>query len=102
MSETFIHPDLPTGSAFINDKENDPTGRIEVAFKAVLAAAPVETKLRRAQKQKQLAKGNIMDLIEEALSREIISKEEAGLIDLADKARLSAITVDDFAPEELI
>ena len=93
--------DRLTHGIYINDKENDPTGRIEVAFKAVLAAAPVETKLRRAQKQKQLAKGNIMDLIEEALSRDIINKEEADLIDQADKARLSAITVDDFAPEEL-
>ncbi len=93
--------DRLTHGIYINENENDPTGKIEIAFKAVLAAAPVEKKLRQAQKQKKLPKGNIMKLIDEAIAHEIISKEDADLIAQAEKARLNAITVDDFAPEEL-
>ncbi|MGZ8136784.1 MAG: acyl-CoA dehydrogenase domain-containing protein, partial [Methylococcaceae bacterium] len=77
------------------------TGRIEVAFKAVLAAAPVEAKLRIAQKQKQLAKGDPAKVLHEAVNKEIISQQEADLIIAAEQARLVAISVDDFGPEDL-
>ena len=94
--------DRLTYGIYINDKENDPTGRIEVAFKAVLAALPVEAKLQRAQKQKQLPKGDIVTLTEEAMTKKIISKGEAELLMQAEQARVNAISVDDFSSEELM
>lgn len=90
-----------THGIYINDSANDATGRIEVAFKAVLAAAPVEAKIRAAQKQKTLAKGNPLTILPEALALNIITKHEASLLTSADLARLAAIAVDDFSPEEL-
>jgi acyl-CoA dehydrogenase len=90
-----------THGIYINDDANDATGRIEVAFKAVLAAAPVEAKIRTAQKQKKLAKGISLALIKEALSTNIITEHEATLLVSADQARLAAITVDDFSHEAL-
>ena len=93
--------DRLTQGIFINDNPNDATGRIEVAFKAVLAAAPVEAKIRTAQKQKTLPKGNPATLIKDALTKNIITEHEATLLTLADQARLAAITVDDFSPDEL-
>jgi acyl-CoA dehydrogenase len=93
--------DRLTHGIYINNKPDDPTGRIEVAFKAVLAAAPVEAKIRQAQKNKLMGKGDPSQAAAEALAKGLITELEAGLIDAANEARLAAITVDDFSPEEL-
>jgi acyl-CoA dehydrogenase len=94
--------DRLTQGIYINNNADDGTGRIEVAFKAVLAAASVEAKIKRAQKQKQLAKGELSALVTDALAKNIINKEEAELLAKAEAARLQAITVDDFNPNELV
>ena len=93
--------DRLTHGIYINDKPGDATGRIEVAFKAVLAAAPVEAKIRVAQLHKQLPKGDQSKVIAEALAKGIITQQEADLIAAAEQARMAAISVDDFSPEEL-
>ena len=93
--------DRLTQGIFINNNPDDPTGKIEVAFKAVLAAAPIEAKIKLAQKDKKLNKGEISTVIKEALGKNIISKAEAELLDKAEQARFSAISVDDFNPKEL-
>ncbi len=90
-----------THGIYINRQPEDATGRIEVAFQAVLDAAPVEAKIHAAQQQKKLAKGAILDVLEAALSKAIISSEEVELIVTAEKARFAAISVDDFSPEQL-
>ena len=94
--------DRLTHGIYINNKTDDATGRIEVAFKAVLAAAPVEAKIRLAQKQKQLPKGDPFKMLAEALTKGIITQDEAELCITAEQARLAAITVDDFNAEELM
>ncbi len=113
-SDTLIHKtaslllaDTPvrdrlTHGIYINSNAGDATGRIEIAFKAVLAAAPVEAKIRLAQKHKQLPKGAPFKVRAEALSQGIITQDDAELLDVAERARLAAITVDDFSAEELI
>jgi acyl-CoA dehydrogenase len=93
--------DRLTKGIYINDIPDDATGRIEMAFKAVLTAAPIEAKIKLAQKQKQLAKGEISGLVTEAISKNIINKEEAQLLAIAENARLQAIMVDDFSAAEL-
>ncbi|MGR9088040.1 MAG: acyl-CoA dehydrogenase domain-containing protein, partial [Gammaproteobacteria bacterium] len=93
--------DRLTRGIYINDKPNDPTGRIEVAFKAVLKAEPVESRIRKAQKEKLLPKGDPAQAASDALAKGLISQQEADLIAAAQQARLAAITVDDFGPEEL-
>jgi acyl-CoA dehydrogenase len=93
--------DRLTDGIYINDKADDATGRIEVAFKAILAAAPVEAKIRAAQLHKQLSKGEQSKVVAEALAKGIIVRHEADLIAAAEQARLAAISVDDFSPEEL-
>jgi len=94
--------DRLTRGIYINSDADDATGRIEVAFKAVLAAAPVETKIRFAQKQKQLLKGDPLKMLAEALRKCIISQDEADFYVTAEQTRLAAITVDDFSAEELM
>jgi acyl-CoA dehydrogenase len=94
--------DRLTQGIYINTNPNDPTGRIEVAFKAVLAAAPVEQKIRAAQKQKQLPKQSLTDVMGLALRQQVINQAEFDLLQTADQARLAAISVDDFAADELL
>ncbi|WP_031437795.1 acyl-CoA dehydrogenase [Methylobacter tundripaludum] len=93
--------DRLTYGIYVNHKPNDVTGRIEVAFQAVLASMSVEAKIQAAQKQKQLPKGAILDVLDAALSKAIISKKEAELIVDAESARFAVISVDDFSPEQL-
>ena len=93
--------DRLTHGIYINHKTDDVTGRIEIAFQAVLAATPVEAKIQAAQKQKQLPKGAILDVLDAAISTAIVTKKEAELIVTAEKARFAAISVDDFSAEQL-
>ncbi len=93
--------DRLTEGIYINNDPNDATGRIESAFKAVLKAAPVEAKLREAQKQGVLPKGSLSALLEQGLKTKLINQEEADLINRAELARHNAIRVDDFSPEQL-
>lgn len=88
--------DRLTLGIYINQDPNDATGRIEVALKAVLTAAPVEAKLHAAQKAKQLAKGDLSIVLEQALKLNIINQSEVDLMIEAEQARFKAISVDHF------
>ncbi|PKM38504.1 MAG: acyl-CoA dehydrogenase [Gammaproteobacteria bacterium HGW-Gammaproteobacteria-10] len=90
-----------TDGIYINEQPDDATGRIETAFKAVLASAPIEARIHLAQKQSLLAKQPLLESIPEALRNGIIDVDEALLIERAEHARQNAIRVDDFAPEQL-
>lgn len=89
--------DRLTQGIYINEIKEDATGRIECAFKAVLAAIPVEQKIRKAQKSQQLAKGFSDQILQQAIDKQIINMEEAALITAAEDARTLAIKVDDFS-----
>ena len=88
--------DRLTQGIFINEFENDPTGRIECAFKAVLSAMPIERKIRQAQKTKQLSKDQIEDVLRQAVENKVINREELILLEEAERLRRLAIMVDDF------
>jgi acyl-CoA dehydrogenase len=90
--------DRLTQGIYINGRADDATGRIEVAFAAVLAAAPVIAKIRLAQTHQQLPKGSPFKLLAEALSLGIISAEDVEVCVVAEQASLAAIAVDDFGP----
>lgn len=94
--------DRLTQGIYINEIENDATGRIECAFKAVLAAVPVEKKIHQAQKAKQLPKGMDEAILKQAVEKQIIHAGEVALIEEAERARRLAIMVDDFAADEMV
>ncbi len=93
--------DRLTQGIYINEIENDATGRIECAFKAVLAAIPIEKKIYQAQKAKQLPKGQGESILKQALEQEIISKNELEIIQEAERTRRLAIRVDDFSADKM-
>jgi acyl-CoA dehydrogenase len=75
-------------------------GRILHAFRLVTATAPIVRRIAKAQKQGTLARGRPQDMLEQAVAAKVISQAEADQIAAAEAARLQAIEVDDFAPEE--
>ena len=85
-------------------QSNDPSdrmGRIEHAYQLAQEAKPLETRLKRLTKDGRL-EGHTEDLrITEALTKELISAEDAALLKEARVAMLNAIRVDAFEPEEL-
>jgi acyl-CoA dehydrogenase len=93
--------DRLTHGIYINHNPDDATGRIELAFKAVLAAAPIEAKIRLAQKLKQLPKQEISHVIDQALYQKMITQAEYDLLMKAEQARFAAISVDDFSDGDL-
>ncbi len=86
---------------FVNHDPQDPTGRLEIALRAVLAAAPVEAKIRAGQKSGVLPKGDPYNQIGLAVDKKVITQAEARLMNDAEKARASTIAVDDFAKTQL-
>jgi len=93
--------DRLTQGIYINDNANDPTGRIEQAFKAALQAIPVEKKLYSAQKNNQLTQQKGEQRLKQAVEKAIITTAEADLVRIAEQTRRQAIAVDDFTPDVL-
>ena len=76
--------------------ENDPVTVIDAALLAVIAAEPVETKLRAAARAGTI-KGKFADaLTQDALTQGVITQQEADSLARAKSLRRKAIMVDDF------
>ncbi|WP_029919294.1 acyl-CoA dehydrogenase [Nevskia soli] len=89
-----------TNGVFISPDESLGTGRLIKAFKLLAQAEPVLAKIHAAQKNKQLPRGAAEELAQDAANQSIISAEEAALLRKASAARLEAIEVDVFTPEQ--
>ena len=82
-------------------KEGTPgAGRLLRAFRLVTEAQPIIAKIHSAQKDKRLPRGNPEELAADAAYKGIITREEANQIGAALAARLDAIEVDVFKPEQ--
>ncbi|MGW8247602.1 MAG: acyl-CoA dehydrogenase [Acidiferrobacterales bacterium] len=89
--------DRLTRGIFINEDPNDATGRIESALPKVIAAEPVERKLRQAERRGDIHGETTEALVAAGLKAQLINEQEAKLVNEASAARLNAIAVDDFA-----
>jgi acyl-CoA dehydrogenase len=84
---------------FIPPDKNNPLGRIDDALLKVIAAEPIEKRVREALKNRVLAIGVEASVLAEAVAKGVISDHEAGIITIADEARRDVIRVDDFPPD---
>ncbi len=75
-------------------------GRLLKAFEQISQAEPVLAKIHAAQKAHKLPRGVPGELVEEAVEQNLISSDEATLLRRAYAARLEAIEVDEFTPEQ--
>ncbi|MCC2625543.1 MAG: fadE [Burkholderiales bacterium] len=86
---------------YIPEDYSDVAGRMEVTFRAVLATAPIKSKIRQAVKEKRLTKGNIFKIAPEALANGIITSDELAQLQQSAKYVNEVIQVDEFGPFEL-
>jgi acyl-CoA dehydrogenase len=91
--------DRLTPICFVHHDEHDAVGAIEHALAAVLAAEPIEAKIRAAEKKglfKAEPLANVRDIGQLAADRGIISPEESAVLKRRDVLRDRVIHVDDF------
>ncbi len=75
-------------------------GRLFKAFHLMAKAAPAIAKIHAAQKAKTLPFGVPEEFAQDAANKNVISAEDAALVRKAYSARLDAIQVDVFTPEQ--
>ena len=75
-------------------------GRLLHAFRLTSKVAPILSKIHAAQKLKKLPRGSAEELAARAAEQKIISSDEANQVEEALAARLNAIEVDVFTPEQ--
>ncbi len=91
--------DRLTPICFIHDSEHDAIGAIEHALEAVIAAEPIDAKIRAAEKQglfKDEPLANSRDIGGLAAQRGVLSAEEVAVLKRRDALRDRVIHVDDF------
>ena len=88
-----------TAGVFVPKNEDEPVGALEAALRAVIAAEPVEAKIRAAAKAGTLP-GQGDTLAAQALGAGVINAEEARALERAHALRRRVIMVDDF-PRDL-
>ena len=92
--------DRLTRGIYVSDHPEDGLNRINQAFKTVKKAENIERKIRKAIRSKVLPKKRVMYLMDLALEKSVITKEEYELINKAEEMRRDAIQVDSFTQEE--
>jgi len=102
VAETILTPsrarDRLTKGVYVTRDTNDAWGRLEVTLEHVVAAEPIEQKIRQAVKSGTLKKATSETLLNDAVVAEIINHEEADIVRLANANRSEVIAVDDFSP----
>ena len=88
--------DRLTRGVFISANENDPVRTLESALTAVIAAEPVEAKLRQAQQAGRIARGYAEQMAAEGLKVGVITPAEFDVLKYAAELRRRVIMVDDF------
>lgn len=76
--------------------ENDPVTALDAALQAVIAAEPVEAKLRAAQRAGTIAGEFAEQIAQDAIAKGVITQQEADTLARAKTLRRKAIMVDDF------
>lgn len=94
--------DRLTNGMYLPKEEQDAVGALEAALHSVLACEPLQLKLEEAQKAGKLKALEELLRITEACDQNIITAEEASLLQRDYALRRKVVMVDDFAPEQLM
>jgi acyl-CoA dehydrogenase len=89
-----------TAGVFVPQDEREPISALESALHAVIAAEPIGAKIRDAREQGVIAGRFPDEIMEEAVSKGVITAEEKAAMDRARMLRRKVIMVDDF-PQDL-
>lgn len=91
-----------TDGIYLPEAEDEQLARLDDALVKVIAAEPVERKLRKLLKQGEIDAGGKELQAEQALERGLITADEADSVKEAVEARWKVIQVDDFSHEDLL
>jgi acyl-CoA dehydrogenase len=96
LQTTSAARDRLTAGIFVPNDPRDSVGRIEAALAKVIAAEPVEEKLRAAIRSGRLRPQDSESVLVEGVRQGVIQKHEEELVREAEALRREAITVDAF------
>jgi acyl-CoA dehydrogenase len=103
VAQALIEPsatrDRLTAACFIDRREDDPVGAIELALEATLAAEPVEAKIRAADRAGRFdgePRANVRDIAAVAAEAGVIDAAEYALMKRRNHLRDIVVRVDDF------
>jgi acyl-CoA dehydrogenase len=85
---------------FISQNLNEQTGRLQHAMSVCNKAEMAEKKIKKAIHEGVLPKAKVSQLIDEAISKRVITAEDKQMIIDSEAVRFDAIQVDDFSEEE--
>lgn len=100
MQEPGKARDRMTDGMYIPSDPTEAVGRYENALTLIKNTNPVYKKLYTAMKKRELPKDSFVNLLKPALEKNIITKEEAEMVEKAEAARTDAIQVDEFTLDE--
>ena len=92
--------EMLSSGIYVPKDKTQALGRLENAMALIVKAAPLEKKIHKAVKAKQIAKKKGAALYDEAHAKGIVTAQEYALLKEVAEARWDAIQVDDFSPEE--
>jgi acyl-CoA dehydrogenase len=85
---------------FFPSEEEPGIGQLVKAFRLIGETEPIVAKIAAAQRARKLPRGNPEELAQEAAKAGVISMDESNRLSAAHAARMQAIEVDEFKPEE--
>ena len=95
-----VQRDRLTALCHIPASKNDHFVKLEKAFEKIVKAQPSIRKVKKAIKQKLLPKKAVELLVDEAVKKHVLTKEEAKVLKEAEIMRYDMIQVDAFTEEE--
>mgnify|MGYP001611893610 CR=1 FL=1 len=89
-----------TAGVYIPKDPQEPVAALEAALRAVIAAEPIGAKIREARERGMIASRFADEIVEEALAKGVITKDDRDAMERAKLLRRQVIMVDDF-PQDL-
>jgi acyl-CoA dehydrogenase len=93
--------DRLTRGIFVTHQPDDPTGRLEAAFTAAVAAEDAERKLDRAIREGRIRRVHGVDWFKDAGTAGVLSEVEAAQLRELERLTAAAIAVDHFDPADI-
>lgn len=94
--------DRLTAGAYIPENDQHNMGLLNITLHKVIAASPINKKIRQAYKQKIIAGDTFTERLESALKAGVINDKEAEQMREAESLSQRVIRVDDFSSEQLL
>ena len=94
--------DRLTAGLYLSGDSSDALRRLDLAFEAVVLASPIAHTLSKAIKKRLLPKRELLQLVDLAVEKQIITAAQAHQFREAERLRLDAIQVDSFTQEQYL